>query len=1254
MKKILTLFATFGLLMGTTSYAQITVFPYNEDFETETQGPTSGCPLSYTMMAAGWTNETGDGTDWTADVGGTTSGSTGPSVDQMPGTTTGHYLYTETSGCNSTTAVLTSPSFDLPSSASAAAMDFWYHMYGASMGTLVVEYTIDGGITWTNIGTLTDNIDLWQQFTFDLTPFLGNIVQFRFTGNLGTSFTSDMAIDNFNVVAQVTDDIGGYSIQNPVNPLSTGVQTVTGTIFNYGTNDVTSATIGWSINGTPQTPTVLPATVTAGTESGTIILGAYDFPIGTTDICIWTELPNGNADNVAANDTFCVSLCTGLNGTYTIGGGTPDYATFADATSALMSCGISGPVVFDVAAGVYNESVTLGPILGSSATNTVTFNGGSAATTVVEHDATGKNGTINLEGADNVIFENLTIRNTGTTDAWGVFLTDTAEYDTIQNCIIEMAYSSGIIDVAGICASGNPLDDFTEGNNANFCAFDNNVITGGERGIVMEGETIFGNWMNGISITNNQIYNVDDYGIYMDNQQFLNISGNWIDSIQQTFSDGIYLFDIVDFNITNNIVNVQDYGVYIADGNFGLDGAPTGVSNFINNMVTSTTDRAVYFDDVEVTNVWHNSVYNDGTAAGAMYVNDLINVDIRNNIFVSNADYAFESLDDLTTGSNVLDYNNYYTNGAVFISEGLVAQPDLASWQTAQPTLNVNSISVNPVFNSSTDLHVVSIALNDQGDNSVGVPLDIDGDTRPAGTNVDMGADEFTPLTDNVELVAIVSPAGSQCGTNNTEVTVVIRNLADTIFSCPITAVITGDITQTLNTTYNDTLLFNEQDTVVVGTFNGYNGGFINITAYTEYPGDQDTSNDTIYDKASTLIPFEPAGTSDPSCGYDTTTLYADTTYISNFFDWWDSASGGSIVGTGNSFVVPSIATQDTYYLAYQAGGLDSMMTTLTGTNGCSGGNMFDVTSVSGISISGFRVNSGLAAGTNVPVTIHYIAGGYAGNETNAAAWTTEGSYTVQSGGAGNASTFLSLTSPITVGAGQTVGIYVEYDADYTTGANTYTNGDVTIDAGVGLCSSFGGINDPRTFNGIVYWGGDPCSAIRVPVSAFITANADVNLGPDSVACAANGAVVLDPGPNLTNHMWQPSGNTGATESVTSNGQYIVTAEDINTGCEWSDTILIIFGECASIDEQSGLEEMNVFPNPNNGQFTLQIQLMNGVELKNVELVSTDGRLLRTLSFNGELGSYQADFDVRGEARGIYFIRVTTNEGIAVQRVIVE
>jgi hypothetical protein len=150
-----------------------------------------------------WTQSTNDVFDWIINNGPTTSLTTGPSDDITGG---GNYMYTETSlpRAAGDSAILISPSIDI-SSLTSAEISFQCHMYGASMGTLRVDASSDGGITFNTIWTKTgDQGDLWTEEIVQLTGFTTTAIV-KFVSTVGVdaggtiSYWSDMAIDNFHV-----------------------------------------------------------------------------------------------------------------------------------------------------------------------------------------------------------------------------------------------------------------------------------------------------------------------------------------------------------------------------------------------------------------------------------------------------------------------------------------------------------------------------------------------------------------------------------------------------------------------------------------------------------------------------------------------------------------------------------------------------------------------------------------------------------------------------------------------------------------------------------------------------------------------------------------------------------------------------------------------------------------------------------------------------------------------------------------------
>jgi hypothetical protein len=220
------------------------------------------------------------------------------------------------------------------------------------------------------------------------------------------------------------NDAGVASIDSPLN-FCAGTLPVSITLQNFGTNQITSATINWRLNGVLQTPvswTGLLDTLTANSRRTSVTLHpGYTFAANTPyTILVWTSSPNGVTDPNSSNDSMTVTRKAAMSGTFTIGGTAPDYPSFAAAITDLNLNGVCGPVVYNVRSGVYTEQVSINAVAGTSATNTITFQSETgnkndvrltfAATTTTMH-------TLMLNGAKWVRIRNMTIEGTGATYA---------------------------------------------------------------------------------------------------------------------------------------------------------------------------------------------------------------------------------------------------------------------------------------------------------------------------------------------------------------------------------------------------------------------------------------------------------------------------------------------------------------------------------------------------------------------------------------------------------------------------------------------------------------------------------------------------------------------------------------------------------------------------------------------------------------------------------------------------------------------
>jgi len=186
--------------------ATVFTVPYGNDFENFNSCSTNNdCGATTCTLNGGWTNVSNniDEFDMRVDFGGTPSNGTGPSVDENPGTGTGNYLYSEASNnCYGQTSVVLTPCFDL-SGTIQPEFNFAYHMLGTAMGVIRVDIFANGAWNDNIITPLFGNVgNFWNRENIDLSNYIGQTVTLRFRFQTGSSWASDMAIDDVNVIDQ--------------------------------------------------------------------------------------------------------------------------------------------------------------------------------------------------------------------------------------------------------------------------------------------------------------------------------------------------------------------------------------------------------------------------------------------------------------------------------------------------------------------------------------------------------------------------------------------------------------------------------------------------------------------------------------------------------------------------------------------------------------------------------------------------------------------------------------------------------------------------------------------------------------------------------------------------------------------------------------------------------------------------------------------------------------------------------------------
>jgi len=169
------------------------------------------------------------------------------------------------------------------------------------------------------------------------------------------------------------------------------------------------------------------------------------------------------------------------------------------------------------------------------------------------------------------------------------------------------------------------------------------------------------------------------------------------------------------------------------------------------------------------------------------------------------------------------------------------------------------------------------------------------------------------------------------------------------------------------------------------------------------------------------------------------------------------------------------------------------------------------------------------------------------------------------------------------------------------------------------------------------------------------TSTTVINVVPSPIASfnySQNGATVtmINSSVNATSWNWAfGDGGTSTSENPShtyvANGNFVITliASGSNINCN-ADTLTVPISLSVGIGSIDGMDMVQLFPNPTNGDVNLSLNSLNAQSFE-IRITDATGRLIANEATTNFLGKFNRVYDLSDKAKGVYFFTITSEKG---------